>query len=364
MSTLKKTLNFESGGVDIVVDGLWGSCGKGKIAGFMAVEHQYDLSLVVASPNCGHTVFAPGSSDKVVLQQLPVAAAVAHIRTRSILSAASLIDVELFLHKVRLLGLTPKHVGIDAAAGVVDPHHVKVEADADLHKRLGSTAHGVGAARAERLIRDPKFRLAKDVPELAPFVCDSLTEIDAVLERGGSILLEGGQGTLLSHNVSGPDGKPFYPFVTSCVRTASGLAADALISPHSVRNVVTVLRSYPIRVAGNSGPFYAPELTWAEVSQRAQSMEKIEEITTVTKKVRRVAELSDDILKLSHRLNKPDAIALTFGDYYNAKSFGASKWEELSDEAVKAIQHMETVGGVPVWLVGTGPKHEQMIRRF
>jgi len=361
---MKKGLEFATGGVDVVVDGLWGSCGKGKVAGYLAVTENYELSVVVASPNCGHTVYAPGTKDKVVLQQLPVAAAVVPQRTRSLLSAASLIDVDLFLEEVKLLGLSPKHVGIDPAAGIVDPHHVKTEGDADLHKRIGSTAHGVGAARAERMLRDPKFRIARDVKELEPFLCDTSAEMDATISRGRAVLLEGGQGTLLSHNVSGPDGKPFYPFVTSCVRTASGLMADALIAPHDVRNVISVFRSYPIRVAGNSGPFYAKELTWAEVTARAQSMDKIEEITTVTKKVRRVAELSDDIIKLTNRLNKPNAIALTFADYYNAKSYGVDRWEGMSDEAVAAIRHIEAVGEVPVWLLGTGPRHEQMVRRF
>jgi adenylosuccinate synthase len=356
-------LNFEHGGVDVIVDGLWGSCGKGKVAGYLAAEEKYQLSVVVASPNCGHTVFAPGSSEKVVLQQLPVAAAVAHRTTRCLLSAGSLIDVDLFLQEMQLLGLSWKHVGIDAAAGVVERRHVYTEDVANLHKRLGSTAHGVGAARAERLIRNPEFKLAKDIPELSAFTTDTAQEINDCVSVGGAVLLEGGQGALLSHNVSGPDGVPFYPYVTSCVRTSTGLMADALIAPRMVRNIISVLRSYPIRVAGTSGPFYSKELTWADISQRAQSMDKIEEITTVTKKVRRVAELSDDIVRLTNRLNSPDAIALTFADYYNAASFGVSSWDALSNEAMLAIRHIEEVGGVPVWLVGTGPRHEQMIRR-
>lgn len=349
-------------GVDLVFDGLWGSCGKGKVAGYMAAEEDYALSVVVASPNCGHTVYAPGSSEKVILQQVPVAAVVS--RTRCVLSAGSLVDVDLFLQEVRLLGLTPKNIGIDNAAGIVEERHVKVESDADLHKRLGSTAHGVGAARAERLIRDPQFKLARNVEALKPYLTDCSKEIHDTVESGGSVLVEGGQGTLLSHNVSGPDGVPFYPYVTSCVRTVAGLMADALIAPRDVRNIVSVLRSYPIRVAGNSGPFYAPELTWKEITARSGSASKIEEITTVTKKVRRVAELSDDIIKLTNRLNKPSAIALTFADYYDAKAFGSQRWEQLPNSVTKAVSHIELVGGVPVWLLGTGPKHEQMIRRY
>jgi adenylosuccinate synthase len=357
-----KVFDRNRGGVDLVVDGLWGSCGKGKVAGFLAAEEKYDLSIVVASPNCGHTVYAPGSQEKVVLQQVPVAAAVS--RTRCILSAGSLIDPELFLAEVALLGLSPKNVGIDAAAGVVEERHIKTEADKDLHKRLGSTAHGVGAARAERLIRDPQFKLAKDIESLKPFITDCSNEVNEVVSRGGAVLLEGGQGTLLSHNVSGPDGQPFYPYITSCVRTASGLMADSLVAPRDVRNVISVFRSYPIRVAGNSGPFYAPELNWEDITRLSGSTDRIEEITTVTKKVRRVASLSDDIIKLTNRLNKPDAIALMFADYYDTKAFGKSRWEEMPEAVISNVRHIEQVGNVPVWLLGTGPKHEQMVRRF
>lgn len=356
------TFETRRGGVDFVVDGLWGSCGKGKVAGYLAVTESYALSVVVASPNCGHTVYAPGSTTKVVLQQVPVAAAVS--RVRCILSAGSLIDVKLFLEEVSLLGLTPKDIGIDSAAGIVEDRHVQFEGAADLHRRLGSTAHGVGAARAERLVRDPRFRLAYDVKELTPYLTDCSSEIDAAVKLGGAVLVEGGQGTLLSHNVSGPDGGPFYPYVTSCVRTVSGLMADSLVAPRDVRNVISVFRSYPIRVAGKSGPFYAKELTWDEITARSESSSKIEEITTVTKKVRRVAELSDNIIRLTNRLNKPDSIALLFADYYDAKGYGVSRWEELPEKAIQAIRHIEEVGGVPVWLIGTGPKHEALIRRW
>lgn len=359
-------LDFMRGGVDIVVDGLWGSCGKGKVCGWMAseigyrqYEKPYALSVTVASPNSGHTVWMKDGSKKYALQQIPVAAVTTDMRV--LLSAGSLIDVPLLMKEIAELGITPERLGIDAAAGIVEIRHIEGEHTADLVKRIGSTGHGVGAARAERLLRHPNFKLAHEIPELKAYITNVAVEIDAAVKAGKGVLLEGGQGTLLSHNISGPDGKPFYPYCTSRVGTVAGFMADTLIAPAHVRNVISVIRSYPIRVAGNSGPFYAPEISWAEVTARSGADQPIEEITTVTKKIRRVAEMSWDCLKLSNMVNKPHAMALMFADYYDAASYGRNTAGELSSKALEAVHKIEEVGGVNVWLLGTGPKHDHMI---
>lgn len=364
-------LDFSRGGVDVVYDSLWGSCGKGKICGWLAGEIgqngkgeiPYALSVTVASPNSGHTVWDKEGSSKIALQQVPVSAKV-DTRIRCLLAAGSLIDVPLLMKEIRDLGLTPTQLGIDAAAGIVEDRHVHGEMTADLVKRIGSTGHGVGAARAERLMRHPEFKLAYQIEELKPFLTNVAQEINIAVKAGRAVLLEGGQGTLLSHNISGPDGKPFYPYCTSRVGTVSGFMSDTLIAPKHIRNVIGVVRTYPIRVAGNSGPFYAKELTWAEVSQEAGFVEPIQEVTTVTKKIRRVAELSFEALEVSNMVNQPDAIALTFADYIDASVAGADRWDGLTSKAMTRIREIEERTQIPVWLIGTGQKHSEMIRRF
>jgi len=49
------------------------------------------------------------------------------------------------------------------------PHHGTM--------KHGSTTHGVGACRARRVLRRDDVVLARDVPELRPFLCDVTSEI-------------------------------------------------------------------------------------------------------------------------------------------------------------------------------------------
>ena len=55
------------------------------------------------------------------------------------------------------------------------------------------------------------------------------------------------------------------------------------------------------------------ETSWRALSKRLGR--KVEEHTTVTKKVRRVAEWDDALFRQSFLLNEPTEIALTFCDY-------------------------------------------------
>ena len=95
-------------------------------------------------------------------------------------------------------------------------------------------------------------RLAKDHPDLKPYIGSVARELEDAYVDGTRIMLEGTQGTDLSlHHAQ-------YPHVTSRETTASGCLADAGIAPGRVRTVVMVTRTYPIRVGGTSGPMKLP----------------------------------------------------------------------------------------------------------
>jgi adenylosuccinate synthase len=241
-------LDFERPGIDVIYDGLWGSCGKGKICSWLSSEAgtrfgiPYRLSVTIASPNSGHTAFT-STGKKLVLRQIPVAGGTPGIRC--LLGAGSLIEVNALLDEAKQLGLGPDQLGIDVAAGIVEKRHCAAEKAKGLVERIGSTGHGAGAARAERLLRDLEFKLASQIPELQPYLTNVAAEIDAAIRQGKAVLLEGGQGTMLSHLATGPDNSPVYPYCTSRVATVSGFLADALLSPRHVRNPIGVIRTYP-----------------------------------------------------------------------------------------------------------------------
>jgi len=69
--------------------------------------------------------------------------------------------------------------------------------------------------------------MAKDVPELRPFIENAAEVLDRAYAGGQRVFLEGTQGTALSlyHG--------FYPHVTSRDTTVSGCLAEAGYPPHA-----------------------------------------------------------------------------------------------------------------------------------
>jgi adenylosuccinate synthase len=98
--------------------------------------------------------------------------------------------------------------------------------------------------------------------------------------------------------------------------------ADAQIDPRLLGDVILVVRTYPIRVGhiyddkgvkiGDSGPFFpdSKELMWEQIGVTP-------EITTVTKRVRRVATFSQMQYDKALEELAPDYVHLSFCDYMN-----------------------------------------------
>ncbi|MGA2928772.1 MAG: adenylosuccinate synthetase [Solirubrobacteraceae bacterium] len=108
--------------------------------------------------------------------------------------------------------------------------------------------------------------------------------------------------------------------VTSRDTNVAGCLAEAGIAPARVRKVVVVVRTYPIRVGGASGPM-TTELTWEEIERRSGLIGLAnKEHTSKTNKLRRVGEPEWDLLRRAAVLNAPTDIALTFADYLSAKN--------------------------------------------
>jgi adenylosuccinate synthase len=161
-------------------------------------------------------------------------------------------------------------------------------------------------------------------------------------EEDSAVLLEGTQGSGLSltHGI--------WPWCTSTDTNAAQLCADAGVAPQTVAEVVLVCRTFPIRVAGASGPL-ANETTWADIGRP-------EERTTVTKKVRRVGMWDTAMVQRAAMLNRPDWLALTFVDYWDNGAAGALHWEHLHATVRDQVRQIERDVGVPVRMLGTGPR--------
>ena len=207
-----------------------------------------------------------------------------------------------------------KRLHIDPEAGILDEkfHQQEGGTEGEMHRRIGSTGEGVGPARVARINRDKnEFHQFKDVAGEYGLECCMTENTPKMLadlqDQGVNVLIEGTQGSGLSLLHS------HYPYCTSIDTNAAGIISEVGIAPSRVTDVLMVVRTYPIRVAGNSG-YMKNEITWEELNRR-MGIEIQPEKTTVTKKVRRIAEWDDDLFQQSCILNAPTEIALTFADY-------------------------------------------------
>lgn len=346
-------------GVDLIIGMQYGSEGKGKIAG--ALAKYYDAAVRTGAPNAGHTVEFGGK--KYVMRSIPCAWG--NPETALFIGPAGLINLEVLekeLEQFEDKEAVLKRLFFDRNAVLVEHSDIEDEERAQMNAKNGSTAEGVGPAQARKVLRR-NCRTLKDmfyVGKGGVFegrVVDTAMELLTLIKSGGSVMLEGTQGFGLSMNHGD------YPFVTSRDCIASSLLADAGLPPKACRFVFGVMRTYPIRVAGNSGPMgEGAELTWPEVSARCGAPDgAIVERTTVTKRVRRVAEIDWNFMRRSVAINQPDGIFINFIDYIDWAMHGAKSADALTPTANAFIKKVEYELGVPVVGISTGPNESEMI---
>jgi adenylosuccinate synthase len=271
----------------VVVGGQFGSEAKGACAAALAVRSDAPLVIRTGGPNAGHTVY--GTDGQVhKLRQLPTAA-VSNPNARLAIAAGSVVDPDLLAAEIASTG-TVRHVFVDEMATVLESHHIDEEVYASRQLTNWSTQKGIGAARSARVMRTAKvwrdlpFSATTGTIGVAQTACSDVAHLARTqLATGGDVIIEAAQGYGLGLHTT------YYPKTTSAdCRAIDALAAvglspwvfdsDFLRSPEL--EIWVVMRPYPIRVAGESGPL-RNETSWQELGLP-------EEYTTVTNKVRRV----------------------------------------------------------------------------
>ena len=300
--------------VSVVVGGQYGSEGKGKVAYHLANEDP-DVEIVVrpGGTNSGHTVISDDGLP-IALRQLPAASISA--RPHVVIPSGAYVDVELLLKEMSRTGLSANRLTISPYAHVITEAQKKAEHDEGLTTSIGSTGSGTGAAVRDRVARRPSLsggHQAMDDERLQPFVDDPLDMMRSVLERGRRILVEGTQGFGLSPLHGGA-----WPKATSRDTTAASFVAETGLSPRDVDRVIMVLRTFPIRVAGSSGPLLN-ETTWNAIADEAGIGRDLTERTTVTKKIRRVGRFDAGIVRRAIAVNRPSEIVLNHVDYIDGR---------------------------------------------
>lgn len=328
----------------VIVGGQFGSEGKGKVAQFWADRSSARAAVRVGGSNSGHTTIETPQAQRRVLRQLPTAAVLPNVIC--VLPPGSYIDPEILLREIREVGLPPERLVIDPRAMLITPEDIEAEQKGDLVVRIGSTASGTGAAVARRIARMGPKGLADSHPKLQPYLGSSAETLRDILERDERVILEGTQGFGLSVLHS-----PHYPKVTSRDTTAAAVVAESGLSPRDVDEVVLVARAFPIRVAGDSGPFGAPEIDWGTIAAEGGHGDSLAEFTSVTGRLRRVGRFDPVLVKEAIRVNRPDKIVLNHIDYLDARYPS----EGLTSRASEFVSWVVSAIGQQVDLIGAGP---------
>lgn len=352
----------------VIVQGAnFGSEAKGAVAHALAQRLGVKWAVRTGSINAGHTIVVDGK--KIAFQQLPTAAVLPDVNV--VIGPGAYIHEDTLRREISISRCGDR-LFLDRNCGVhLDSFGTEAK-EAGRSLKIGATGKGCAEAIIHK-IRDrgvgvPLLFRDYENGKYAHLAKHDTAEIltDAH-QRGDKILIEGTQGSLLDFHC-GP-----YPFVTSRQTTAAAWVAESGLSPALNYEIVLVARTYPIRVAGNSGPmtmetswpvlarrinerlrdrslpelvkesainafvdeYHAVRREWkqrgaseSEISLGAATealammdtedrdeVLKLFETTTVTRRLRRIAELDREQLRLTVKKEAPAYLALTFLNY-------------------------------------------------
>lgn len=230
---------------------------------------------------------------------------------------------------------------------------------------------------------------------IAPFIGDASKEVNVALKAGKSILLEGQLGTLKDTDFG------IYPFVTSSNTLAGYGAVGAGIPPTEIREVIAVTKAYSSAVGGGA---FVSELFGEEANELRMRGGDKGEFGATTGRPRRVGWFdavataygcrmqgaTEAVLTAVDVLGYLDEIKVCVGyeidgevthDFpVSAKLFeakpvyeslpgwktdvrGMTNYADFPEELKAYVSFIEMRIGVPIHMVSTGPKREDICLR-
>jgi adenylosuccinate synthase len=335
--------------MDVLVDLQFGSTGKGALAGFLSTREGYDAVISCNMPNAGHTAFSPNGK-RFMHKVLPSGLfsgkkMIVGIGPGAVFSIGQLLaewanvtnyraDLTLIIH--------------DAAGILLEKH---AEAERATLSRISSTMQGSSEALIAKIRREEGATARYHAQEIV----DLLSEHGDVhvVEQGrwldifsgcASILLEGSQGYSLGLS-SG-----FYPYCTSRECTPARVISDCGLPVAWLRKVYGSCRVHPIRV-GNTPDGFSGDWYMDQQEIHFSDLGVPEELTTVTKRVRRIATFSYLQIRQAMMMAMPDEVFLNFVNYSSKDA--AEAREDIEEVAIEL-----NCGGVT--LMGHGPKPQDI----
>ena len=324
----------------IVLGAQWGDEGKGKATDQLGQNPDYVVKFNGGN-NAGHTVVIDG--EKYALHLLP--AGILSKGVTPIIGNGVVVDIDVLFQELAEMesrGVDCSRLKISSNAHII-PSYNRLMDQANERARgknqIGTTGRGIGPTYADKMNRvgiriqdlfDPKTLSEKIEAALAPknevfaavgmetldpdtvteellayadrirpMVCDASLEVNEALDRGDTVLFEGGQATMLDidHGT--------YPFVTSSNPTAGGALTGTGVGPTRIDRVVGVAKAYTTRVG--EGPF--PTELDNEVGEALRH--KGGEFGVTTGRARRTGWFDAVVMRYATRINGLTDICLT-----------------------------------------------------
>ena len=419
----------------VIVGAQWGDEGKGKATDLLGDRLDYVVRYNGGN-NAGHTVVI--GAEKYALHLLPTG-----ILTPSIVPVIGngvVVDLGVLFGEIDLLtarGVDTSRLLVSANAHVITPYHTAIDKVVERFlgaARLGTTGRGIGPAYADKMSRvgvriqdlfDEKIleqkvesalkvknqtltkvynrkaievdavvdELLSYADRLRPLVADTALLLHQALSDGKTVLLEGGQATMLDvdHGT--------YPFVTSSNPTTGGACAGSGIPPTRITRAIGVLKAYTTRVG--AGPF-PTELPGASGDRLRDAGG---EFGTTTGRPRRCGWFDAVIARYATRINGltnffltkldvlsgiesiPVCVAYRVGetvfdempmsqsDFHHAVPVyeelpgwsddisGVTDFDDLPKNAQAYVKALEDLSGAPISAIGVGPGRAQTLQR-
>jgi adenylosuccinate synthase len=417
----------------VLVGAQWGDEGKGKATDLLGGVVDYVVKFNGGN-NAGHTIVIDG--ERYALHLLP--SGILTPGVVPVIGNGVVIDLAVLFHEIAQLearGIDTSRLVVSANAHLVPTYNRTLDKVTERFlgsRRIGTTGRGIGPTYADKMNRvgirvqdvfdenilrqkvegalDLKNQLLVKIynrraitvdsvvdellsyaDRLRPLVADTALLLGNALDAGSTVLLEGGQATLLDvdHGT--------YPFVTSSSATAGGACTGSGIPPTRVDRVIAIVKAYTTRVG--EGPF-PTELDDAD-GERLRSVG--DEYGTTTGRPRRCGWYDLPIARYAARINgvtdfvltkldvltgferipvcvaydidgeRCDEVPMTQTGFHHAKPVYeylpgwaedismARSLDDLPADARAYVDYLEARSGAPFSAIGVGPGRDETI---